>query len=61
MATKLTNCVPQTKQTAKVPLKTHFTGDIYGRLEKMRKEKGLTFSQDLIRLAVVSFLEKNGY
>lgn len=53
--------VSETRRAAKVTLKTTYSVDIFSRLDKFSKDKGLPDCQDTIRLAVVSFLERNGY
>lgn len=35
--------------------------DIYNRVSVATKEKGFAYEQDIIRLAVIQFLERNGY
>jgi hypothetical protein len=35
--------------------------DVFNRLSKAKKDKGLSFEQDVVRLAVIQFLERNGY
>lgn len=52
-----------TKQTDESPLQLSITikRGIYNRLNKYRKDKGLSTEQDVIRLAIAMFLERNDY
>lgn len=38
-----------------------FNIDVFQAIQKARKELGMTYTQDVIRLAVASFLKKEGY
>lgn len=44
-----------------VPINTTFAHNVYKALEQYRKDKGLPFLQDVVRLLVASGLSKAGY
>lgn len=49
------------QQPANVPSTTNFKGDVYSRLVRCRDAKGFLSDAELIRVAVVTFLEREGY
>jgi hypothetical protein len=62
------NIVPKTQRevdklddAAKVPVNTLFQGETFRRLFKYKRDKGLLFEQEVVRLAVANFLEQSGY
>lgn len=44
-----------------IPINTAFANNVYTALEQYRKDKGLPYQQDVIRLAVAMLLDKAGY
>lgn len=44
-----------------IPINTAFAHNVYTALEQYRKDKGLPYQQDVIRLAVAMLLDKAGY
>jgi hypothetical protein len=44
-----------------IPINTSFAHNVYSALEQYRKDKGLPFIQDVIRLLCAGGLSKAGY
>lgn len=51
----------KTDKAGNVPLTTKFTGDVFSRIRKYKSHRGFMFEQDVIRLAVSFFLDKEGF
>lgn len=54
------NRLQPSQQEDKIKVTTQFTKSIYLKILKYRRDKGLSHDQDVIRLAVAYWTEKNG-
>lgn len=58
---KRTQVIKSDAKDENVVINTPFPGHIGNRIEKAKKKLGVMSLQDVVRLAVAQFLDKNGY